>query len=610
MISSKTLYCSRTLLVLVLLPAILAAWGCNPKEPGSLHPNERPIIRLAKGHILPGDTLPNPRITLDWVGDDPDGYVVGYKYYFSNDVVPPRILLNIMEKGFALMAVTSDPKLIPDVYKYFSTLPLEGLDQARTDTLARGDSITVAGVKVYASNSDSIRITSIIESIVRETNPYPIHSNPNKGTFLLDSPDPYNHIIFDIVAIDKSGDTSGIPGLFDVWTTQVAKPHVGIDQTPATDTSFVMVKKTDVYPGLYFHFSGNDPNSRTIEYSWVVDRDLWPDSIPWSGWSPIPSAYVSAEDFPPSQIFAVKHSFYVRARSEFGVISDDSSYIQNAGTIIPAYKDFYTIFPAFRQAGYHQKILLLNNCYGPPDAQPAYVGTPPYPDRDTVDSFYREVFRAIGKPDSAITFYHLQVDNFPSMEFLGTQSLVVIYGDAIDQNGKTRRTLRGTEEFILRSYCGVGGNLIVGGWGVNHIWNLAPGNFWDDVIHVSQTRPDVQRGNGADFLRAEPLVSGYPVMELDSAKLDPAWNGLLFQTGWIGTTIRVAYPVGFGETLYKYHGAANNPEVEGNPIAVRYLTYGVSEDYFNCFFLGFPLYYMQRPGVDQLLSRALNEMGQ
>jgi hypothetical protein len=612
MISLRSSIMRWGLTVLFTGLSLLLLGGCKPKE-GTLYGNQPPIIRLAKGHIHPGDTLTSPRITLDWVGDDPDGYVVGYRYYFSNDNQKPRIILNIMEKGFALMAVTQDFKKIPEVYKYFATLPVTGLDDARVNTLKDGDSILVAGVWVFASNSDSTRVQSVVDFIVRETNPYPIHTNPNKGTFLLNSPDPFNHVLFDVCAIDNSGDTSANPGIIDVWTTQVTKPNVGIDQWPTSDTSFVVLKKTDVFTGLYFHFVGNDPNSRTIEYSWAVDKDAWlttTDSIPWSDWSPIPNANISASDFPPSKVYDTKHTFWVRARSEFGVISSDSSFTQNGGSLIYAYRDFNTVYPTFRLPGYHQKILLINDSYGPPDAQPPYDGTPMHPDRFVVDDFYKSILTGLGKQDSDITVMHLTSfsNTFPT-DLFAQSSLIIIYMDALSVEGKVPRNLRASQEDFLRAYCSVGGNLVMTGWGLNRAQNIALGTFWDAVIHVSQNRPSFLQGNGIDFIAAEPVFTGYPTLAVDTTKLDPAWGGVLYDPD-NRSPIRVAYPVGFGESLYKYHGNAANSETENQSVAVRFLTYGVSEDYFNSYFFAFPLYYMQRPGVDNLLGQVIHEMGQ
>jgi hypothetical protein len=81
----KSKYIFVNLATAFLFVAIAAmSWDCEPKEPGTQYPNEKPVTRLS--NVPPPDDTTrttSPRVSLNWVGDDPDGYVVGFRYRWN-----------------------------------------------------------------------------------------------------------------------------------------------------------------------------------------------------------------------------------------------------------------------------------------------------------------------------------------------------------------------------------------------------------------------------------------------------------------------------------------------------------------------------------------------
>jgi len=596
---------SYSMLVAFLFISTIASWNCsNPKHDGVLNQNIRPKTRLSNVPPL-DDTIktPNPRLSLNWVGDDPDGFVVGYKYSWSykengvEKIHPYKIILNLIVEKFALMILTENEKDVPAVYRYFATLdPSVGLEQNKKDSLSRGDTISVLGVKVFASNSDSIRILSG----ERIKYSFPIHTNPNSGTFIFDSQDQWNFHTFQVSAIDNIGEASLIPAMVSFETPQVVPPHTKVTEFPA-DTAFVINGFTATYTGLLFRFQGIDPNSRTIEYRWVVDKDGWRaqnKEIPWSKFSPSEVAHVTAADFPNP--YETKHTLYVQSKNEFGSI-DTVGYYENIITdqnhdsigvqVDTAWQTFYTIYPPFRITP-NRKVLFLNNSF----YSSRFVLSPTHPYWSTVDDYYRNIANGIGIPDSDITMWRVGKYSFPGRAEIAKYNSVIMYSDCVDEFYTWGQDLQFVvaKQNVIRDYCYIGGNVIFSGWAVTAGINTPRTDvFYRNILHVNSTKgrrfPDAD-GIGANGLR------GYPNLRLDTTKVDTAWHGGL-------TAMMMNYPVGFGETIQKYASKSGNPYMEDIPISLRYN--GVT---FNMILFGVPLYYMERPAVDSALAMAFRDI--
>lgn len=603
---------SRNVVVWILLGAgIVVSWSCKPKDGGAQLPNIAPITRLAN-LPPPQDTIrtQNPRLTLYWVGDDPDGYVTGFRYRWSFRLnkqapfqyKPYKYLLNIIVSGYALLVDTQDPQVIPGVYKYFATLPPEGLDIFRIDTLARGDTITINGIRVYASNSDSIRIPNRFPP-VRVKNEFPVHVNPNGGTFIFDSQDTLNLHTFEVSAIDNLAAMSISPAEVSFETPQVAPPKTRV--TGPTDTVLVLDHQTDTFPGIQFNFVAVDPNSRTIDYSWVVDKDQWPQGqIPWSTFDPSQTAYVTAANFPDP--YASNHTFYVRARNEFGsidtlgyfidIIRDPTTNDSIGVDTIYARWPFHTVYPLFRRPDitYTQRILLINVSFD--DTSGAHG----HPTADSLDRYYTAMFNALGKQGKFdIARPHADAPRgdamgFPSVASLSAYSMVFLYSDGVDFNQKDWHYLSGSREGILASYCFVGGKLIHSGWSMS-----GPLNSQQDFIWYAGV-PHVLLGASLIGKYTGPAkgFQGYPDIDIDTTKLDTAWGGGL-------KNLWVTVPVGFGEYIHSYNYVDRFLGPVTSYVAVRYM--GIT---FNTVWFGIPLYYMQDSQSLAALQKAMQDIGE
>ncbi len=583
----------------LLLVSVLIGWGCKVDPNGVLTPNLKPIARLA--NVPPDDYVSqNPRLTLYWVGDDPDGFVVAFRYRWNfrlGETAPFQYkswasLLNIgIDKSgtekFALMTDASIGNL-PAVYKYFATLPPEGISPDSANKIDAGDTIFVAGAHVWASNPATVR--------------FPVHVNPNGGTFIFDSQDSLNPHTFEVEAIDNSGDTS-IPATVYFQTPQVPAPRGQITSFP-TDTAMVSDKLSDVFTGIPFGFQGFDPNSRTVEYSWVVDRDEWPsDSIPWSDFSQVPAARVSANNFVhPRDTIRTKHRIYLRCKNEFGSI-DTTGYflqaiIQNSQIVgydtVWAYQDFYCVYPKWLADTTNHRILLLNVAYNN-----AGSTDPSYPSSDSLDAFYTNIFNSIGYAGQFdIVRATSSPRYFPSLQVFSRYRSVYMYGDVIRFDVVT--TGIEIKEDRLTGYLSVGGKMVSTGWVFPF---QVSGTFYAFGPHMEAPGGSPIRQRDTAFVGGNG-VKGYPPVALDSIKTAPFGNALQF--------IFYGRSVGFGEIIYTFHEKHCEQVNQNFCISWEGRTIGVKYDglVYKYVYFGFPLYYCEQPTVTVMLRQAFTDIGE
>ncbi len=602
------------------------SWNC--KGSGVQYKNTPPFTVLA--NVPPPDTViltSNPRLSLSWIGNDPDGYVIAFRYRWSyrlNSSSPTLEkpwstllnLLNVIGAGvnknlkFALMTDAPVPNL-PEVYRYFAYLPNGLLSDSATNALRVGDSLIIAGAHVWASNPI--------------TNPFPVHTAPTSGTFIFDSQDSLNPHTFEVEAVDNLA-AVGLPAKVSFETPRVTAPQTEIDEFP-TDTVMVLNDPTVTFQGARITFHGIDPNSRTLDYQWVVDKDQWPqNNIPWSAFSSQTYAYVTAKDLPDP--LGHKHTFYVRARNEFGVIDTLGVFIRQVfdanNTPIPgqfdtirANIDFYTLYPPFQLPGYVPRALLINLSVGFPDA------TIPRPSQPMLTDYYMQMMHNIGM-DGKYDVFNLTVDpagneSFPGRGTLGQYNLIVLTGDAIDYgarpaDAKNYNYVRKAQVCItdvikqkLTDYCNVGGKMIISAWalpwrnnmGVDTAGVGSEGDGMSYICHMQDLVADPPTINLIQPARTAFLgatgQNGYPDVVFDSTKADTALWGKSLQMVYTGR------PYGFGEILYRYVSDSTNFHFQFNPgdfspvpivCATRYL--GVT---YKVVYFGFPLYYIQVPGA-------------
>jgi len=583
-------------------------FGCTEcDECGTSYLNNAPQTRLSNVPP-PGLVSTSPLLTLSWLGDDADGFVIGYRYRWSFQLgagLPVQFkeytyILNIMvgtadEKLALIMDLHADGDTIfvPAVYKFFATLPPEGLDTMRAEMLFNGDTLEFAGVRVFASNPDDER--------------YPTHENPSRGTFIFDSQDSLNPHTFEVAAIDNNGWVDPSPATVDFFTPKVPPPDVEVVDGPAeTDTVLVLDEFTDTYDGIEFGFQGTDPNSRTIEYSWVVDRDLWPPESLDAKWSPFslsPTARIKGSDLP--RHYETNHRIYVRARNEFGSISTRGYYTSPDGLDTTwAYMDFHTVYPLFAQVPPPPKrILLIMNVFN----WDTLAVLPYKPARSDIRQYYIDLYNSLGLAGQYDIFdveYNPSLTGtWPGLGLLGNYSLVHVVGDVGNEFNRVP-SLANSSQTKMLEYCYAGGKLLINGWNLTRPDNMpSSSNFWNNILHILNQFPIIQSEYIGARHQTIPDPAQYPDAPLDIAKLDTAWRGAL-------PAFNGYQAYGFGEIIYRYdalHDDAVLPfpptPIEGSVIGVRYL--GLTYD---SIYLGFPLYYTEQAAALEVLRRAFQDL--
>lgn len=552
----------------------------------------------AKGNTVPDTRLANvpandtlavyinqnafPEIQLSWIGDDPDGYIVGYRYRWTDfingqptNVTPWATILNLTRSGWEnVIEVRGTPASIFNIYNFLATL-------GPTDTaLVRiiGDSLFtqrtfIVPYKTGPVPTDSIRGTS---RIVLQT--------PTTGTFIFNSPVDSNLHRFEVAAIDNNDEVDPSPALTNFWTLVSPSAVVLIDAVPPAN-SLVIRNATERFPGLRFQFRSLDPNNLfDIRFSWAVD-----DTTNWSPWQEENFAYVTASSFVPIQ--SGTHRFYVRARNRWGVVS------------APRDTAFTAVVPDFDSPGYQQRILIIN---GVPHTNSAVSTTAL--DSNRVKAFYSELLDSAGKA-GRYDFYNLSTTpstgRFPDDVIFGRYSLVVyavdvripILGGAFYQVNTTRLA------YISR-YMLVGGKVIVSGIPdarqamsnydvfMPNFMHVAPTTF---IPYMLNTAPDFKGGKGR---------LGYPNVDLDTSKVPPGQLGL--------SNINLSFPWGFGQDIYRFDSVTDDPTFENLPVGVRYQAPPAppEQETFSTVYFGFPLYFGQKSQAIAAIRKAILDVNE
>lgn len=595
--------------LLMLLSLAFWSWSCDGS--GELYEKLNPETRLS--NVPPdGITSQNPRLTLSWIGDDADGFVVAYKYRWNFRLTaadtfqykPWTTILNYSLNNLALIML-GDETVAPKVYRFFATLPPEGLDAATVALFAQGDTVTIEGVRLVASNPDTRDGVEVR---------YPVHVNPNSGTFIFDSQDVLNPHTFEILAIDNDGLIDATPATLYFNTPQVAAPVTEILSSPA-DTVLVLDYTTDTFDGIPFTYQGIDENSRTLDFQWVVDKDIWlatTGRIPWTEFSPSTTARVNASHFPDP--FATTHTFYVRARNEFGSIDTTGYFTRTVGeagggTRIDTFyarRTFHTVYPAFMRSGYTPRTLLINNSF---DFDTLAIN-PTRPNAAMLEQYYRDLYAAIGKTEGVdYDIWRVGATSFPGRGLLGRYDKVHFFGDVVNfENYKWSRVTGTDKNFspgrqsVLTDYCYIGGKLLLNGWNCVRTDQISfVQNFYRNILHVSQQQnvvkfPIIPGELATEYAGAFGVAgSGYVDAPLDQAKVDTSFHGGL-PWSWVFQLS------GFGEIIYRYNAKTDPSFFEGQAVGIRYL--GITYDVF---FLSFPLYYTEQSAAVEILRKINQE---
>ncbi len=579
---------------LVFLAVVFLQSSCRyPDSPAN--GNSPPETRIS--NIPPNDTVALyirqgviPEFTLFWLGDDADGYVIAYKYHWTDIyrgtriVNPTTTILNVANLGGAgllnSIIVKGTPRSLPEMYRFFSTLT--GVDTAVIRII--GDSLATRRPFAVPYKTGIVVGDSISGADSS------VHRSPTTGRFIFESPADSNMHRFEVSSVDNNGAEDMTPAFVNFWTLKSPEPIVRLLSTsPAfQDTNQLAIRNTtDLFPGLQFNFFSQDRSTDDIVYSWAVD-----DTANASSWSPYirdQFAFVTASSFKP--IVSGWHVFYVRAKNRWGVLSNIAE------------GRFKATIPAFNDPSYVPRILLINS-------NRSQNGTLGSPDSNQIKSFYTEVMDSVGKSGryDIITMATPSV-TFPTQTVLGTYSTIVyLVEQKLRPVGDGRLQLNNDRLALLGRYLRVGGKLIlVGPQDTASVGGNFPA-FAYDFLHEDTSRSSFipgstanwKQNNNLDFVGARGQF-GYPDLMIDAAKLPSDSLGAVRH-------IRKYVARGFGQTIGLFDSRTNDPEWENASVAVRFINpqlYTYSIVHF-----GFPLYYVQKSAAIQAMRKAFTDIRQ
>jgi len=324
------------------------------------------------------------------------------------------------------------------------------------------------------------------------------------------------------------------------------------------------------------------------------------DTIGWSEWDKDAFATITAIDF--QQTGSDTHSFYLRGRNRWGVISPTVNW------------KFTASVPPIDSVGWPRKTLVINNCrITSSPLSPVWM---PVVDTNDVNGFYREVLDSLGKTEGVDYDIYVSSSNayrFPAREVLARYTTIFLLAEQELPNSPfgAQTRIDPTKQALLSEYMNIGGKLLFSG---SPYITLSFGNgAWeilaDDIFHILTTEsappfPLVQ-DTTFNFIGGIGKL-GYPNVQVDSTKLPPEAMGAIKDIG-------LSFPRGFGQTIFEFDSRSNSPGFENLPIGVRYLAGPAippARPIFSAVYFGFPLYYAEKSGVIATLRKAFEDINE
>ncbi|MGB2697865.1 MAG: FlgD immunoglobulin-like domain containing protein [Candidatus Zixiibacteriota bacterium] len=248
----------------------------------------------------------------------------------------------------------------------------------------------------------------------------------------------------------------------------------------------------------------------------------------------------------------------------------------------------------------------------------------------SVDSMYKRIFQEITTPWIYLTHDDRKTNWDISLQDLSPYPVILIHSENLQGNQDW-----GSEHsmaFIIRHYLRAGGKLIFEGTNNNVFF------FWDAEVRTDSPEAEfcdpgyikrhdslfceylfldkayfplwTSKNRTEEFVGAFSKATEYPHLEVDSERVD-RWSysgslqfpvqGKLPGIGYLIPKDTSVYPV---EVIYTFNSAYDTSDLEGKPVAIRYL----GDDYKFVFF-NFPLYYIQEEQAIQVLHQALRDLG-
>lgn len=592
----------KALAAMSLVGIVLGLISCEFPKSAPLG-NSLPETRLA--NIPANDTIAQyislgvrPEVQLYWLGDDPDGYVIGYRYRWT-DVYrgqrveqPYRTILNLVSIGASpllrVMMVRGTPRSLPEMYRFFSTLTNQdqNLINQINDSLATGRPFAVPYKTGIVPGDSVVGADSIM------------HRSPTTGQFIFDSPADSNMHIFEVASIDNSGEVDPTPAIVHFWTLRspapivtVTAPVVNTDiSSGLADTDQIAIRyATDRFRGIRIDFTAIDQSTDERVFQWAVDDTV--DPAAWSPWQESTTAYVTASSFRP--IVSGWHRFYVRAKNRWGVLSNIATYNHSSGQ-----GSFKATVPEIDSPGYVPRTVIIN-------AFPPGTGALGSPDSNQVKAFYSEVMDSVGLTDKfdirsgPLTW----LDQSASVIYLGRYSTVIFLVERkLPVIGAAPYQLNTGRQANLRRYLQAGGNLVFVGPIDSTVFSGTP---FSNFAYVYFHRTGHRRNDALDCVGMAGVL-GYPDIRIDPNKLPADSLGAV-------RFVLSSIPVTFGETIGQFVSRTNDLAWQGAPVAFRYLApepTPPARRTFSVVNFGIPLYFCQKSSVIQAMRKALTDVHQ
>jgi len=592
---------SRILFSATLLVFSMVMWNCeNPG--GSQKPNSPPNTRIS--NVPPDDSIAQyigrgaiPEFTINWLGDDEDGFVIAYHYRwtdqsrFGTSTKEYSTVLNISQiAGIPLLSpilVQGSPRSLSELYRFLVTLTFG--DPADTSAIRFiNDSLGTRRPFAVPYEKGPIPGDSI-----KGSDPI-VNQSPTRGTFIFSSLADSNLHTFEVSAVDDYDSVDPTPAIVRFWTLPAPAPRAIITSGPPNNR-FALRCITDTWPGLAVTFSSLDPSTFEQEYSWAVDDTT---ASNWSPWNSTPGAIITASDFrSPGE----SHTMHLRARNRWGVVSRDTTK-----------PPFLSIVPPFTEPNFPGRILIINN-----SPKLLNASHPLVPDSNTVNAFYREIMDSLGlngKYDLYTTPYSSGV--WPDRrQIINYSTVVLLTEQRLDYLGfgASRFWVSNSKQLILREFLSVGGRLITvvspNTYSNFFFGALAKTQFdvlASEIFHAAAT----VENNDSDFVGARGVL-GYPDFVLDQNKIYP--DSLGSQLPGIIRGISVNFPRGFGETISLFDSRTNKPGFENAPLGIRFLApppVAPGCQTYSVVYFGLPLFYCEKSVAIQAMRKAFQDLNE
>jgi len=378
---------------------------------------------------------------------------------------------------------------------------------------------------------------------------------------VFESSDSLNRQELEVRAVDNEGDKDPTPAKLTFYTPRTFLPQTEITAPEDGSALFVKEETSDWWPGILLTFQATDEDGEITEYGWAVDGGEFT-------WTQDTAVYITPEDLGPTP--EGEHTLSVTARDNTNLVDPD-----------PAAVTVRLVQPTFSKT-----LLIIDETN-----EDAFPGSADATDA-AVDSFYHALTGLQSSWDYAD-------QGIPPRDTLGQYQLILWHAD---NPLSTRPHELVNNVDILQDYASVGGDFILGGWGIlkSFTWEAGfprtfeEGTFVHDFLHINEANETALYPS--DFTGAVGIGDEFSDISVQSSKLTTfPYQGKLSQ---VDLVLQMG---GFTRPIFAYIGEES--DYVGKIVGTRY--YGTS---FNAVVLGFPVFFIEDSDAAVLMSEIFRNM--